>query len=207
VIGIFDYGVGNIKSVENALTAIGADHCRITDDNLPYVNKLIIPGVGAFPNCMAEFRSRGFDRILYEHIKKGSGVLGICVGHQMLFESSDEFELTDGLCIFDGMIERLDKNVPDFSSPMPNINWLPLRVLESKDTPDWIRDFDGRFFYFLHSYAARANSLNSRATANYNGVQFSAIASCNNIVGVQFHPEKSGKIGLMFLESFLKEGI
>ena len=121
----------------------------------------------------------------------------------MLFSSSEEFELTKGLSIFDGVVERLDRRVPNFLGPLPNINWLPLKVSESQDAPLWIKTFDGRSFYFLHSFAASSESANSCGTAEYNGVQFSAIASRGNIIGVQFHPEKSGETGLMFLKAFL----
>ena len=125
----------------------------------------------------------------------------------MLFSSSEEFELTKGLSIFDGVVERLDRRVPNFLGPLPNINWLPLKVSESQDAPLWIKTFDGRSFYFLHSFAASSESANSCGTAEYNGVQFSAIASRGNIIGVQFHPEKSGETGLMFLKAFSMEEI
>lgn len=205
MIGIFDYGVGNIKSIENALSKIGVRHARITENSNGQFDKVIIPGVGAFPNCVKEFNSRGYRQILCDHISRGGGVLGICVGHQMLFASSEEFKLTQGLSIFDGVVERLDKNIEKFSEPLPNINWLPLKVSKSQDTPMWIKAFDGHVFYFIHSFAAGSCSKNSRATAEYNGVEFCAIASSNNIVGVQFHPEKSGEIGLMFLKAFSME--
>ena len=197
MIGIFDYGVGNIKSIENALSKIGVRHTRITENSNGQFDKVIIPGVGAFPNCVKEFNSRGYQQILYDHISRGGGVLGIW-GHQMLFASSEEFQLTQGLSIFDGVVERLDKNIENFSEPLPNINWLPLKVSKSQGTPMWIKAFDGHLFYFIHSFAAGSCSKNSRATAEYNGVDFCAIASSNNIVGSNSTPKRAVKLASCF---------
>lgn len=206
MIGIFDYGVGNIKSVENALSAIGAEHTRISTDNYPDVEKLIIPGVGAFPTCMSEFNARGLGKILKAHMDRKASVLGICVGHQMLFEHSDEFMGAEGLSIFDGSVKRLDSEVEGFDAPLPNINWLPIQVENKTDMPAWIEAYNDTEFYFLHSFAAQSSSTCSVASAKYMGVEFCAAAAKDTVIGVQFHPEKSGAAGLSFLKSFINAG-
>ncbi|MGE4485444.1 MAG: imidazole glycerol phosphate synthase subunit HisH [Oscillospiraceae bacterium] len=192
---IIDYGAGNLMSVTNALNFLGYEN-RITSDvaEMEMADRLILPGVGAFPAAMEYLGLRG----LLQHTKRlavEKPFLGICLGMQMLFDSSDEFEETDGLGLIPGRVRKIDTGLK-----LPHIGWNSLDI---KNPCAILKGFSGgEFVYFVHSFCAvteRAENLS--ATASY-GEDVAAVVFRGNIFGCQFHPEKSGDIGLSILKNF-----
>lgn len=196
MITIIDYGMGNLKSVENALHLLEID-CKITNDKNDILNSkgIILPGVGAFPDAINNIRELGLDEVIEEAVKKGTPLLGICLGMQLLFESSEEGTSSRGLGLLKGKIEKLQVDLK-----VPHMGWNSLNY-EVKSPI--LKDIEeGSHVYFVHSYYAvieEAENLN--AYANY-GVKVPGVVSKDNIYGIQFHPEKSGDIGLKMLKNF-----
>lgn len=195
MIAVIDYGAGNLFSVKNALDFLGIEN-KITDkaEDLKSADKLILPGVGAFPDAMRMLKTSGLiDTIKSEAEKKP--LLGICLGMQMLFEKGYEFEETEGL----GLIEGSVKLMTPENLPIPQIGWNslefnePCKLLENCKNGDYV--------YFVHSYAADCPSKNVAAYCDY-GMKVPALVFSGNVYGAQFHPEKSGDVGLEILKSF-----
>ncbi len=186
---ILDYGIGNITSVCAAFHAIGADP-RVADrpESVASPDLMVIPGVGAFGACISALRAKHFDDILSGHIEASRGVLGICVGMQMLFEWSQESPEVLGLGYFSGTVERM----PRTSEPLPEMQWN--RVLGTQDPlttgVNWA--------YFVHSYAV-AYSPYAVAHESYDGHTWVAAVANGPVIGVQFHPERSSLDGRRFL--------
>lgn len=197
-IGIIDYGMGNQQSLINALQFLGANVIlSALPDELQTCGLLALPGVGSFPKGMAELKQRKLDIMLDEWIKKGMPLIGICLGMQMLFKQSEEFLITSGLGYIEGKVVRLEP-LNDRSNPLvlPHLGWNRLQPGNAALT-----DSDA-FQYFVHSYVAtNVNPSFVMYNCIYEEVEFIAGVQMNNIVGLQFHPERSGSDGLELLST------
>lgn len=205
--GIIDYGVGNVRSVFNAVNAAGGDAVLTSSpDELRACDQLILPGVGAFGHGMSELKSRGLDGLIKYAAMDGMPIMGICLGMQMLAQKSLEFGQADGLSLAAGVVSLLKTSDPDSLLRLPHVGWKPLVRVNGEAA--WL--FDGidpeARFYFIHSYAISSASAHVVATADYDGLTFGAVLSVGNIVGTQFHPEKSGPVGLRMLKNFISKG-
>jgi glutamine amidotransferase len=194
VIGICDYGMGNRRSVVKAFERVGAD-VRMTDDLevLEQAAALVVPGVGAFPQAMDELRARRLDKLVQRRAAAGVPVLGICLGMQLLFDSSDEHDGAQGLGLLPGTVRYLR------APKLPHIGW---------NLVSWERDsplnagLDGpRAFYHVHSLAPETDAV--LGWGEY-GERFATVVGRDNVFGVQFHPEKSSADGLALLENFTR---
>jgi imidazole glycerol-phosphate synthase subunit HisH len=197
-IAVLDYGMGNLRSVEKALERIGAE-AEITSDRgrAEAANGVILPGVGAFPRAMDRVREIGLDELVAGRIEAGVPVLGICLGLQLLFESSVENEGASGLALLDGMVSPLEAN----GYKVPHIGWSPVRWKHSSRLTEGL-DQDTPF-YFVHSFAPRpASDGDVLGTAAY-GEWFACAVERPPLYGVQFHPEKSSAAGLRLLGNFM----
>ena len=195
MIAIVDYGVGNLASVRKAFAAVGA-RAELVDApaGLGDATAIVLPGVGNFGHCSREFHRRGFAPALREARERGVPILGICVGMQLLFDGSEEDAGEPGLGFYRGSVTKLS-GVPR----VPQIGWNAVR--RTGDHP-WLRDVaDGDHFYFVHSYAAQPVDDVVRGTVDYGGDR-AAIVGSDGLLGVQFHPEKSGANGLRLLRAF-----
>ena len=198
MIAIIDYGVGNLFSVEKAFALIGED-VKITGktEDLRAADKLVLPGVGAFGDCMRNLEATGLIPVILEQIANSKPLLGICVGLQILFDGSEESPGVRGLGIFKGMIKRI--NAPQLKIPHMGWNSISFRNLSIFDNIN-----DKSYFYFVHSYHAAPEDKNLIvATTDYGEILTAAI-SRDNIYATQFHPEKSGDVGLQLLQNFVK---
>jgi imidazole glycerol phosphate synthase glutamine amidotransferase subunit len=195
VISILDYGAGNLRSVENTLGAIGAEYELVRDaDGLRQATKLILPGVGHFGQMMRALDEMGVRDALTGRIRAGIPFLGICLGLQALFESSEEAPEACGLGIFEGRIKKFSGGVR-----VPHMGWNSLaRVGESKLLEG---TGDAPYVYFANSFYAPA-VRSASAICEY-GVRFTAVVGHENIHAVQFHPEKSGAVGLRMMSNFV----
>jgi glutamine amidotransferase len=196
-IAMIDYGGGNLFSANNALKKLGYE-CDITFDPavIRAADKLIMPGVGAIPDAMRMIRERGIEDVVkQEAVKKP--FLGICVGMQMLFEKGYEFEEVDCLGLIDGYVDILV--APGLK--IPNIGWSDVSVVRPCALTQTVADGDR--FYFVHSYKANTSAENICLSAEY-GQLIPALVNKGTIYGTQFHPEKSGPLGLSIIKSFLE---
>lgn len=198
-IGVIDYGMGNLFSVEQALKRLDCEPVITSNvEELNTCNALILPGVGAFPDAMKRLAELGLDIFIKEQLTKP--LLGICLGMQLLFEKSDEVTLTEGLGIFKGHIKRFDG-----VSRIPHMGWNDLQFAS---IPDWLKDKEmpnERFVYFVHSFYATEMAQDELvAFAEYEGVKVPGIVKSGSYTGMQFHPEKSGEFGMFLLEQWLK---
>ena len=193
---IIDYGAGNLFSVKNALDHIGCDSVVTKDAAvLEEADRIILPGVGAFPDAMKALGGTGLIPAIKEQAKK-KPLLGICLGMQMLFDKSFEFGETDGLGLIPGTVELMTP--PDLL--IPQIGWN--RLIYNEKCPILEGLGDEPYVYFVHSYAAVCGSENVAAYTDYGG-NVPACVFSGNVYGCQFHPEKSGDIGLTILRNFL----
>ncbi|HPC84189.1 MAG TPA: imidazole glycerol phosphate synthase subunit HisH [Thermoanaerobaculaceae bacterium] len=193
---VVDSGVGNIPNAVRGLQRLGAQ-VTVTDEPhlVARAERVVLPGVGAFPAAMARLRGRGLDGAIREAAGRGAPLLGICLGHQLLFEGSEEFGATRGLGLLAGVVAPLPP-----VARVPHMGWSPLQVM----TPDpLVAGLDGEFFYFVHSFAA-IEAPAMIATAPFGPTRICAVVRDGNVCGAQFHPEKSGRAGASFLAGFLR---
>lgn len=201
---IIDYGAGNLFSVQNALDYIGASAMISGNaEDLAAADRLILPGVGAFPDAMKMLNESGLTEVIKAEAKK-KPLLGICLGMQLLFERSSEFGETEGLGLIAGSVERMTP--PDLL--VPQIGWNRLLMNEPCPILDGLGDEPGSaagepYVYFVHSYAARCPDQNVAAYTDYGG-NVPACVFAGNVYGCQFHPEKSGEVGLRILKNFMR---
>ncbi|CRK76326.1 MULTISPECIES: imidazole glycerol phosphate synthase subunit HisH [Roseobacteraceae] len=205
--GVIDYGVGNVRSVCSAVEAVGGRPILSSDPiELLGCERLILPGVGAFAHGMTELTSRGLDTALKSAVSDGMPLLGICLGMQMLAQSSLEFGESEGLGLAQGVVSLIPSSDPAHTLRLPHVAWKTLE--RRSDAAAWL--FDGvdpdARFYFIHSYAVPATSPDVVAVAEIDGNEFAAVFAVDNVVGTQFHPEKSGPEGLKMLKNFVMKG-
>lgn len=204
MISIVDYGVGNLFSLSSSLKSIGADTI-VTSDKQKILDssKIILPGVGAFSDAQEKLKESGLFELIIDEAKKGKKLLGICLGMQMLFEKSFEYGEFDGLKLLKGNIVPLEGKIsPELK--IPHIGWNSLEFKNGKsDLFKYINN--GDFVYFVHSYFATDCDENVIATSEY-GIDVTASVQKDNIYGCQFHPEKSGDVGLNILRAFCEMG-
>jgi len=195
-IAILDYGMGNLRSVEKALEHVGVA-ATITSDGSEAraADGLILPGVGAFPRAMERIRERRLDELIRERRDAGVPILGICLGLQLLFDSTTELGGADGLGLLDGDVAELDGD----GLKIPHIGWSPLRWERDSRLAEGIDSETP--FYFVHSFAPRVAPAELLGSAAY-GNRFACAAERDNVFGVQFHPEKSSAAGLRLLSNF-----
>ena len=199
MIAIVDYGVGNLFSLQSSLAAIGAE-VTVTGDPavLKAADKIILPGVGAFEDAARKLRESGLDVILKEEAAAGKPLMGICLGMQMLFEKSYEYGEHEGLGLIPGSVKPIADVIPkDYK--IPHIGWNGLKFRRSSPLFSQLRE--GDCVYFVHSYYAADCDDAVIATAEY-GAELTAAVAKGNVYGCQFHPEKSGTVGLKILKAF-----
>ncbi len=200
MIAIIDYDAGNLKSVEKALIKVGAEPVVTRDaDLILQADKVILPGVGAFGEAMEKLESFGLVDTIYKVVEKGTPFLGICLGLQLLFEYSEEKEGCKGLALLKGGIKR----IPDAPGlKVPHMGWNSLTVKEDatlfKNLPADL------YVYFVHSYYLQAEEPEIVAATTEYGVTVHASVEKENIFACQFHPEKSGEVGLTILKNFVE---
>ncbi len=198
MVTVIDYGAGNLCSVVNALVYLGEKPSVTSDaEQIARADRLVLPGVGAFGECMRRLSGGGITEAVTEAVKKGTPILGICLGLQLFFDYSSEFGHTEGLKFVKGGVEKLDAG----GLKLPHIAWTSIDVAEGGRLLRGIKS--GEYFYFVHSYRAKAESkADEAATATY-GETFTAAVEKDNVFATQFHPEKSGEAGLKILGNFL----
>ena len=198
---IIDYGVGNLFSLKSSFEALGADVTVSSDPNvIRSADRLILPGVGAFRDAREKLSSSGLDKVVTEEVKNGKKLLGICLGMQMLFEKSFEYGEYEGLGLLKGEIRPIAE-VIDPALKIPHIGWNALSFLKKSPLFRYLNE--GDFVYFVHSFYATGCEDSLVATAEYS-VPLTAAVAKDNIYGCQFHPEKSGTVGLLILKAFLE---
>jgi len=199
MIVIIDYGVGNLFSLSSSFRAIGYDVVISRErEVIEKADKLILPGVGAFEDAVKKLRDSGLDETVIQQAKKGTPLMGICLGMQMLFEKSYEYGEHEGLGLLKGDVIGMAGTIPE-SLNIPHIGWNAL--IFKKDNPLFKYISNGDFVYFVHSYYAVARDDSVIATTEY-GKEMTAMVAKDNIFGCQFHPEKSGDVGLNILKAF-----
>ena len=202
MIAIIDYGVGNLFSLSASFKAIG-EETVITGDKgvIESADKLVLPGVGAFEDAIKKLKETGLNTVIKEQVKSGKPLLGICLGMQMLFNKSYEYGEHEGLGLIDGEVVPMDSTIPK-SLKIPHIGWNALNFKTQSPIFKYIND--GDCVYFVHSYWAKTSG-STIATTEY-GIDLTAAVESGNVYGCQFHPEKSGKVGLNILKAFCELG-
>lgn len=193
MIAIVDYGVGNVRSVERALAHVGAD-VRLTADPdlLESADGIVLPGVGAFAPALAKLSAEGLGRLIVELAARGKPVLGVCLGYQLLFETSEEHGRHEGLGLLPGGVVKVTS-----AARVPVIGWC--RTKQTAASPLWDGIADHSYFYFVHSYTPE-DSADAIGQTEHSPA---AAAAKGNVMGTQFHPEKSGEDGLRLYANFL----
>ena len=212
MIGIVDYNMGNLASVINAFAKVGADAKLESDPSkLDQYDKLILPGVGAFADAMEHLQNNGMDKAVQAYASTGKPLLGICLGMQLLFESSEEFAKdangTKGLGLIPGKVVAFDESKFDHPQKVPHMGWNELFQQPVGANPSGCPLFDGLekdfYLYFVHSFHAECDDKYAIGKTHY-GYEFVSAVQNNNIYGIQPHPEKSHENGLKIIENFAK---
>lgn len=202
MVTIIDYGIGNLRSLEKAFQAVGVEVLRTDDpERVRQATRLVLPGVGAFGACIAEIRRRGLEQAILEAVDRGTPLLGVCAGLQLLFEESEEHGRHRGLGLLPGRVIRFPETAPDGQRlKIPHMGWNTITRHQVGGLLDGIPE--GAFFYFVHSYYAAATRPEDVLASSTYGIPFPAIVGRDRIFGVQFHPEKSQQYGLRILKNF-----
>ena len=200
MIAIIDYGVGNLFSLKCSFESIGADICVTSDPEvIAKADRIILPGVGAFEDAAKKLRESGLDKVIKKECADGKPLLGICLGMQLLFERSFEYGEHEGLGLIKGSIRPIS-DVIDADLKIPHIGWNALHFGENKDELFKYLS-EGDFVYFVHSYYGADCAESVIATTEYSAELTAAVRN-KNVCGVQFHPEKSERVGLAILKAF-----
>ena len=199
MVGIIDYGVGNLLSLNSSFEAIGEK--TVVSDNpavLQSASHIILPGVGAFADAAKKLKDSGLSEFVKEQVKAGKPVMGICLGMQLLFERSFEYGEHPGLGILSGSVVPMEGKI-DLSLKIPHMGWNQLQFVKPSKLFTHINNND--FVYFVHSYFAAQCEDSVSAVTDY-GIEMTASVEKDNVFGCQFHPEKSGNVGLNILRAF-----
>ena len=204
MIGIIDYGVGNLFSLRSSLNQLGIESVITSQQEvLQQCSHIILPGVGAFGDAAQKLRTSGLDRFVCEQAAAGKPLLGICLGMQLLFEKSYEYGEHSGLGLIKGEVVGMQGKLPE-NLRIPHIGWNALRM--RRECPILKYTKEGDFVYFVHSFYVDGSNESAAATAEY-GIQVCATVAKDNVFGCQFHPEKSGDVGLAILKAFSEVGV
>ena len=197
MVGIIDYGVGNLFSLKSSFQAIGQEVFVSGDpDELAKADRLILPGVGAFEDAANKLRATGLDEFVRQQAAQGKPLMGICLGMQLLFEKSYEYGEHQGLGLLKGQVVPMSGKLPG-TLKVPHMGWNSLQAKQGS----LLEAVDGKFVYFVHSYYAEGCEEALSAVTEY-GIPITAAVEKGNIYGCQFHPEKSGTVGLSILRAF-----
>ena len=199
MVGIIDYGVGNLFSLQSSFKAIG-EEAFVSGDaaELMKADRLVLPGVGAFEDAANKLRASGLDGFVRQQAAAGKPLLGICLGMQMLFEKSYEYGEHEGLGLLKGQVVPMAGKI-DPELKIPHMGWNALEVKQGR----LLADVDGQYVYFVHSFFAEGCEDSLSAVTEYD-IPITAAVEKGNIFGCQFHPEKSGKVGLSILQKFCR---
>ncbi len=197
MVGIIDYGVGNLFSLRSSFRAIGED-AFVSGDAvaLSRADRLVLPGVGAFADAAEKLRSTGLDSFVRAQAEAGKPLLGICLGMQLLFEKSQEYGEHEGLGLLRGQVVSMEGRLPE-GLKIPHMGWNRLEMKGGR----LLREADGEYVYFVHSFFADGCEGSLAAVTEY-GIPITAAVEKDSIFGCQFHPEKSGNVGLSILRRF-----
>lgn len=199
MVGIIEYGVGNLFSLQSSFRAIGQEAFVSGEaQELAKADRLVLPGVGAFEDAANKLRASGLDGFVREQAAAGKPLLGICLGMQMLFEKSYEYGEHEGLGLLKGQVVPMAGRIPD-ALKIPHMGWNRLEWKRGR----LLEGADGAFVYFVHSFYATGCEDSLSAVTEY-GIPITAAVERGNLFGCQFHPEKSGNVGLRILETFCK---
>lgn len=203
MITIIDYGMGNLRSVQKGFEKVGFE-AKVTADpaDVRTASKLVLPGVGAFKDCMDNLREGGFVEPILRHVESGKPFLGICLGLQLLFSESEEFGRHQGLGIIPGKVVRFpaDMHLAGEELKVPHMGWNQIRL--QQDIPLFRGVEDGSSVYFVHSYYVVPEDPKAVATTTEYGISFCSAICRDNVMATQFHPEKSQQVGLRILKNF-----
>ena len=203
MIAIIDYGVGNLFSLSSSLKAVGADVVITGDPQvIKAAEKLVLPGVGAFGDAAKKLQDSGLKELIINEAKGGKPLLGICLGMQLLFEKSYEYGCHEGLGLINGSIVPLEGKI-DKKLNIPHIGWNALSIVPNDPILKYLKS--GDCVYFVHSFYAECDRDYVTSTAEY-GIDVTASVRNGNVFGCQFHPEKSGEVGLSILKAFCELG-
>ena len=195
---IIDYGMGNLRSVEKAFAFLGHRAMVSHDpDRIGDAAGIVLPGVGAFGDAMHELERRGLIGPILETLEDGKPFLGICLGYQLLFESSNESPGVRGLDVLGGQVVRFPAGVK-----IPHMGWNDVRLIRGHPVLEGVED--GSFFYFVHSYYVQPSKEEHALTVTEYGLEFTSGVARKNLVALQFHPEKSSSTGLRILDNFAR---
>lgn len=207
MIVVVDYGMGNLRSVEKAFLKLGRQvKVSSSPKDVDKAKGIVLPGVGAFPDCMKNLKKFNLVEPILEGIKQGKPFLGICLGYQLLFEESDEFGPSKGLGVFKGRVKRFSDKMPDPDAPkgaflkVPHMGWNRVQIKNSHPVLEGIEA--GSYYYFVHSYYVDPDDKSLIATGTDYGIEFASSIARDNVFASQFHPEKSQKKGLKLLDNF-----
>ncbi len=194
---IIDYGMGNLYSVKNALLAVGAEPVVTSDrDVIAAAERVILPGVGAFGDCMANLEKSGLIPVIRELLASGRPFLGICLGMQLLFEGSDEAPGVTGLGYFKGQVKYLPTSLK-----IPHVGWNKLKL---RSPSPLLAGAEGEYVYFVHSFHAEPEDKGIITSVCDYGMEVTASVGCGNVQAFQFHPEKSSRVGMQLLKNFVE---
>lgn len=202
MIAIIDYDAGNLRSVQKALEFLGYDAVITSDEaEILSAERVILPGVGAFGEAMEQLRKRGLDQTIQRAVQSGKPFLGICLGLQLLFEESEETPGVKGLGILPGKIKKIPK---EHGLKIPHIGWNELNIQKKEG---FLKDIGKKpFVYFVHSYYMEPVSKSLIAATTDYGTELPVAVEKGNVMAAQFHPEKSGRVGLQILKNFAEMG-
>ena len=199
MIAVIDYGVGNLFSLTSSLKAIGAEAVVTGDaEVIKKADKIILPGVGAFADAKRKLSENGLDKVICDEVARGKKIFGICLGMQMLFERSLEYGEHPGLGLLSGSVVPMEGVIPS-ELKIPHIGWNALHIEKEHPIFKYVKEND--YVYFVHSYFAKDCPDSLLASCEY-GAPLTAAVALGNISGTQFHPEKSGEVGLSILRAF-----
>ncbi|MBF0281538.1 MAG: imidazole glycerol phosphate synthase subunit HisH [Zetaproteobacteria bacterium] len=203
-VGLIDYGMGNMHSVTKALEKAGSQVVHVhTPEALMQMDRIVLPGVGAFRDCMAVLQEKGLDEAILERIQAGMPFLGICLGMQVLMQSSMEFGFYQGLKVIPGAVKPFPETHPERGFKIPHMGWNDVLLGANHDHPV-LSTLQGQQVYYVHSYVCVPDqSEHILAACSYGDHPFACAIGHDNVLGVQFHPEKSQQAGLNMLKAFI----